>query len=30
MSCVQLYVLAMERQNEAEEAEFSKKNCNAL
>ena|SRR5665213_711771 len=30
MSCMQLYVLAMESQNEAEQREFSKKNCTAL
>jgi len=27
---MQLYVLAMESQNEAEQREFSKKNCTAL
>lgn len=30
MSCLQLYVLAMERQNEVEEKEFSKKDCGSL
>lgn len=30
MSCLQLYVLAVKSQNEAEEKEFSKKDCGSL
>ena len=30
MSCLQLYVLSMEHRNEAEEKEFSKKDCGSL
>ena len=30
MSCLQLYVLSAERQNEAEEKEFSRKDCGSL